>query len=115
MVNREVLIELAKNRPTQDPEVREMLLQWIDETSIVEVPGQKLETSEYLDVGIMHTAMKYRLGFLTKIEALTELEELGLGIASIPNESRARELKMDLDHLVIAIENDTFDVVTPRP
>jgi hypothetical protein len=74
-ISRERLIAFAKEKPPQDPEVREMLMQWLEQTRIPE--SSSAESVEFIDVAIMHSAMKYRLGFITKEEVLQELEEAG--------------------------------------
>ena len=75
-ITREKLISFAKEKPPQDPELREMLLKWIEETSLPGPNEKDFLGIEYPDVAIMHSAMKYRLGFLTKKEVLDELLEV---------------------------------------
>jgi hypothetical protein len=103
-ISREKLIDFAKEKPPQDPEVREMLLRWLEQTSIPE--GSSAESVEFIDVAIMQSTMKYRLGFLTKEEVLLELEEAGGMLAS--EYSDTTELHNKLSQLMYSIEDDTF-------
>ncbi len=106
-VGREQLISLAREKPPQDPEVRGMLVRWLEETRIPE--GAQVESVEYVDVEIMHTAMKYRLGFLSREDALEELEEAGGMLASEPGDTSG--LHDRLSQLMYAIEDGTFEVI----
>jgi hypothetical protein len=104
-ISRERLIAFAKEKPPQDPEVREMLMQWLEQTRIPE--SSSAESVEFIDVAIMHSAMKYRLGFITKEEVLQELEEAGGMLAS--EYSDTSELHNKLSQLMYSIEDDTFE------
>lgn len=102
-VTREALITFATKTEAGDPSLQEMLLQWMEDTRLAESSIQDIETS------IMHTAMKYRLGFLSKNEALTELDQLGGALASEVGDTT--DLHNRLSQLMYGIEDDTFDVI----
>ncbi len=102
---REKLLAFAKEKPPQDPEVRELLVQWLNETNIEENPNT--ESWEYADVAIMQSVMKYRLGFLSKEEVLEELEQVGSGLVGSAGE-KEKELLERLYDLRDAINANTF-------
>src|SRR5687767_3594833 len=106
-VDREKLIELAREKPLRDPEVEKMFKQWLEETCIPETPDTP--SVDYIEVAIMHAVMKYRLGFMSKEEVLEELEQAGGLLASEPGDTT--ELHNELSQLLYAIEDDTFDVI----
>jgi hypothetical protein len=110
-IESEQLIALAKEKAPGDPEVREMLIKWLEQTRVPE--GSQAESIEYIDVSIMHSAMKYRLGFISKEEVLEELELAGgLLAGEYPNEN-TKELHRRLSQLLYAIEDDTFELIKP--
>ncbi len=104
-ISRDDLIAFAKEKPPGDPEVKEMLLRWMEETSIPD--GSKVDSWETIDVDIMHTAMKYRLGFLNKEEVIAELEELSEALAGEYTDPAGTHDR--LSQLLYAIEDGTFE------
>ena len=108
-ITSEQLISFAKEKPSQSLEVRKMLIQWLEQTSVPE--SARAESVEYVDVAIMHSVMKYRLGFLTKEEVLQELEEAGGILASEYIDTS--ELHNKLSQLMYAIEDGAFEVIKP--
>ncbi|MES3004874.1 MAG: hypothetical protein V4690_02030 [Patescibacteria group bacterium] len=83
-VDRDVLVAFATERPPRDPEVQAMLVKWIEETSIAETAGAL--PAEYADAAIMHSIMKYRLGFISTEEVVQELEQVGMGLTEATDE-----------------------------
>jgi hypothetical protein len=106
IITNEWLIDFAKTRDFGDPKIREMLLLWIDQTIVPE--GEDRGSLALVDIAIMHTVMKYRLGFLTKYSVLDELEEERLALVS---ESDAGQLQQKFYNLVDDIINDNFEVI----
>ena len=101
------LLALATEKPAQDPEVRALLLQWIEETTVPE--SLDAPSVEYVEVEIIHTAMKYRLGFITQEECLADLEQAGGLLASEHIDTIG--LHKRLSQLIYAIEDGTFDKI----
>ncbi len=111
-ITRERLISFAKEKPPQDPEVRAMLIQWLNETTLTGPEEQKYEGWQYIDTVITHAIMKYRLGFLSKDEVLQELEEVGMGLASAEDGSE-KELQLGLATLLSNIRGGVYHAIRP--
>ena len=110
-ITKEKLISFAEEKPPRDPEVEKMLLQWLDETRIQE--SQTTPSMDYLNISIMHSAMKYRLGFLSKEEVLQELEDVRIAMTAEKMTSKPAEVLYDeLSQLMYDIEDDVFDKIT---
>ncbi len=112
MIDREQLIALAEESPLQDPAVKEMLMSWMEETKVTDPEALSIE---YVEVAIMHSAMKYRLGFLSTKEVMAELEESGQALYSEKATPRVKTLCDRLSELMRDIEDGTFELVRPRP
>ncbi len=110
-IPREKLIAFAKEKPIGDSEVRDMLLQWMQDTEIPE--DSPLPNIERVDVYMKHIAMQYRLGFISKQEALEELAIAGEGITE-SKEAGAEEIREGFWGLLEAVEDDTFEVLKPQ-
>lgn len=106
-ITREQLVSFAKEKPRQDLEVKKMLIKWLEQTSIPE--NSTAESVKYIEVAIMHSAMKYRLGFISKEEVLEELEQAGEMLASEYVDTS--ELHNRLSQLMYSIEDNLFDIV----
>ena len=106
------LIEFARKHPPQIAWTRDMLLWWMEETR---VKNPDAPSVEYVDVAIMHSVMKYRLGFISKQEVLAELEESAEALNSETESSRVTGLFKRLVDLMYEIIDDVFEVVCPRP
>ncbi len=102
-ITRESLIAFAKETPQEDPRIREMLLEWMENTRTGESSIGDIETS------IMHTAMKYRLGFISKEEALSDLQQFMNILASEYED--ISDLHKRLSELMYGIEDGTFEVI----
>lgn len=98
----ESLLAFAEGKEPGNPEVREMLLKWIEFTQVPEDAGA--ESVEYLKVAIMHSFMKYRLGFLTKDEVLEELEETRQGV--VADVGPTSQLHQEISDLMYGIEDE---------
>jgi heat shock protein HspQ len=101
------LISFAKERPLRDPEVEEMLIRWLKETGVPNESG--VNAIDCIDAAIKHSVMKYRLGFLSKEEALQELEQAGGCLASERSDTKVQHL--ELSQLMYDIEDGVIVVV----
>jgi hypothetical protein len=105
--NEERLISLAKEKPLEDPEVREMLIRWLKETDVPNESG--VNASDCISVAIKHSVMKYRLGFLSKEEVMQELEQAGSCLAS--EHADTKKQHAELSQLMYDIEDGVIEVV----
>lgn len=114
VVTREQLISFAGEKPPRDPEVEVLLKKWLEQTGVPEdiEEQQKLEEWEYADITVMHTTMKYRLGFITTEEVILELEQVREGLVAREDEISKTMLER-LENLMYAIEDGVFEVVHP--
>ncbi len=106
MIGHETLIRLAKALPSGHQYVKEILDEWMEQTKVNDKDAPSIR---YIIVGIDHSVMKYRIGFLTKEEVLSELMESGEALYS--DLGATDELKDKLAELINSIENDTFTKV----
>ena len=102
-ISEAALVDFAREKPLGDPEVRDMLIQWMLETEAPESPDTP--SSEFVQVAIEHSLMKYRLGFISKEEALEELAESGDALAS------EGESTKDLSGVMDKIEDGVFEII----
>ena len=105
----EGLVAFAKEKPLRDPEVEKMLVQWLEDTRISEVERVNVFSVDLVMVAIKQSAMKYRLGFLSREEVLGELEQAGGCLASEYVDTK--ESCAELSQLMNDIEDDVYDVV----
>jgi hypothetical protein len=108
-ITEEVLISLAKEKPLRDPEVEKMFIQWLIETDVSGDPKEKVTAIDRIDAAIKHSAMKYRLGFISREEVLQELQQAGDCLASEYVDTK--ELHAELSQLMYDIEDDIFEVI----
>ena len=101
------LISLAKERPLCDPEVEELLVRWLKETDVPNESG--VNALDCISVAIKHSVMKYQLGFLSKEEALQELEQVGGCLASEHGDTKKQHV--ELSQLMYDIEDEAIRVV----
>lgn len=111
MLGRHTIVSAAKQLPKRHPAVEKLLLGWIEETSVPE--KNNAPSIEYVRVAMSHTEMKYRLGFLSKEEALAELKEEGKGLVSDPGHTSLDKTR--LEELLSSIENDSFEFAYKNP
>lgn len=109
-ISREKLISFAKERPPQDPEVRDMLIRWLDETRVQQETEKQYEGWEYADIAIMQAVMKYRLGFLSKDDAIEELEQIGIGLVTAQDLKR-QSIYDRLLALLEKIKTNRFEII----
>ncbi len=91
----------------KDPNLREKLVKWINDTSIPEANEREYDSWERLDIAIMHATATYSCGFFSKEEVLDELEMIGLGMTAEMEEDSAYT---NLLKLVDDIKDDKFNL-----
>ena len=106
-ITEEKLLSLAIEKPLRDPDVEKLLIQWLEETRIPENIDSR--SVDRISVTITHSAMKYRLGFLSKEEVFQELEQAGGCLASEYVDTK--ELHNKLSQLMYDIEYGVFGVI----